>query len=278
MQHQFLIKGVYMMAVDHPLNRYVDMPPDAAEHEKWQTGYKAIAWVIAIAVAVAAVAANVFIGITNPTFSPIAAISTIAALQPALQAFSYLYSLAEEEGRLAIIDHGIDQELQLCALNDDLSNVRARYMYWSRRATALLLQEQQALARPENVPEGYENTPEGKLFHRGQQLRALEKRQEACVAKVRAAYFLHILSDEHFQPDLEQAIPLNCMPAERRMIERGLAEQFHDDADESFVLKPDHTPIMVEDENTHARCALSLQKVKELSENDLERAIFAVPR
>ena len=246
------------MAVDLPLNRYVEMAPDPATHEMWQTIYKVGAFVVAIAYVAAAVAANIFLGLTNPTFAPFAALSAILALPHAVNLFSWLNALAQQEKDLAFEEQQIALKLTEIPEDDVMRNVDARVRYWSSLAESLQIRATQVRAR------GQEDTPEGRALHRRNQVEFLALQQKLCVAKVRAAYFLHVLHNRHYTTDIAQATPLVCMDPEIRMLERGFAAQFAEQELDPFVLKPDGTPL------------LSLQQVLSLPTPEAtEQAIFA---
>ena len=226
------------MAVDLPLNRYVEMVPDPDNHEMWQTIYKMGAFAIAIAYVVAAVAANIFLGLTNPTVAPFAALSAILALPYAVNIFTSWNASAQEQKALAFEEQQIALLLGVIPENNPMRNVDARKRYWSDRAEALQVEATNVRARHR------EDAPEGRTLHRRDQIEFLTIQQNLCVAKVRAAYFLHVLHNPNYAPDIAEATPLVCLDPELRMLERGFAAQFNEQVVDPFVLRPDGTPLL----------------------------------
>jgi hypothetical protein len=138
-------------------NRYALLNPtvQAEEHEWWQTAYNVAWWITLIGYTLLAVGVTVVVGITTPTYLPIATIAATFAMYPASNFAAQFTSQALAYGHLARIERSIediaaglqapnqneyivDPRIGGIAVPEEYRSLAGRYVYWKREAHGLI--------------------------------------------------------------------------------------------------------------------------------------------
>jgi hypothetical protein len=267
------------------LNRYVELLPDS-NHAWWQTAYNAFSTMIFVAFLLIAVGVTLFVGLNMAMYLPVAGVSLYSFVPLVYNGFAYVRQLAAQEGALAEVENGIAEKLEGLETDDynlfsnrlrplqiqltqiegyqpdqrfglltRLRPVIARYLYWRDRAQTLSTRAEQLIARAQPAD------------LRKKQLEALKLQENAQIAKAFAAYFRGVVLNPFLAHDWQGVFQLPQLPPmEYRLIERGLADVYHDRLQERFLTYPDNAP------------RFTMQEVQGMTDIQLCQHFFGAPQ
>lgn len=149
-------------------NRYALLDPavQAAEYEWWETACNVAWWVTLIGYTLLAVGVTVVVGITTPTYLPIATIAASFAMYPASNFAAQFTSQALAYDRLARIERHIegiatelrapnhngnivDHQIGGIVVPNEYRSLAGRYVYW-KREEQYLMEESVAVPNRQN--------------------------------------------------------------------------------------------------------------------------------